>query len=199
MPKQSAPDGTAQQLPVGRLSSFEDDDTAPDLGELLQRRRPAGRTEPPVISATTNSPLPLVHDQQADGAQPDPAPAHSERQNRIRSSSVHIPAPLIERIVAERTRDGHSNGEIVIAALEYAHDRLGELIARRGATGGGLFASRTSRGKRLSDGPLTPLNVRLFEQDYVVIDELVARFGAFSRGDLISTALTAYFDRPVGR
>ena len=52
---------------------------------------------------------------------------------------------------------------------------------------------------RLSDGPLTPLNVRLFEQDYVVIDELVARFGAFSRGDLISTALTAYFDRPVGR
>lgn len=118
------------------------------------------------------------------------------RRAVIRSSSVHVPVALLARIAAEKRRTGRSNGEIVIVALEACQDRLGELIGRHGPTGGSLFASRASRGVRLADGLLTALNVRLYEQDYEVLDELVAAHGAFSRGHLITTALTAYLPDP---
>jgi hypothetical protein len=126
------------------------------------------------------------------GGKPATTPRHSEGKNRIRSSSVHIPAALVDKIVAERNRSGRSNGQIVIAAIEAAHSRLADLIAPPEGSGGTLFQQRSSRVARTVDGPLTPLNVRLFEDDYTIIDRLVAQFGAFSRGHLITAALTDY-------
>jgi hypothetical protein len=108
---------------------------------------------------------------------------------------VHIPVDLINKITRRREETGWSNGEIVIAALEHVRDQLGELISRRTPAGGGLFAARASRGARLVDGPLTALNIRLYEQDYATIDALVEQYGAFSRGHLISVALTNYLTR----
>ena len=81
---------------------------------------------------------------------------------------------------------------IVIAAIEDAHPRLAQLIAPPQGSGGTLFQQRSSRVVRTVDGPLTALNVRLFEDDYDIIDRLVAQYGAFSRGHLITAALTNY-------
>jgi hypothetical protein len=119
--------------------------------------------------------------------------AKSAPANRIRPSSVHIPVVLLDKIHEEKRRTGRSNGEIIIQAIEVSVDRLAELVGPHGPTGGALFAARASRGARQADGPLTALNVRLYEQDYEIIDKLVEEHGAFSRGHLITTALTAYF------
>ncbi len=210
--------GVAQQLPAGRLAGFEDDDPAPDLASMLSRRAPRARVadatgpepEPaperapapaPVLARRASRPGPRPGQDDKQPAQPSETvvlaqPVNgADRANRIRSSSVHIPAALIDRIIAERERSGRSNGEIVIAAIEATHSELQTLICRRDpAGGGGLFATRASRGARMTDGPLTALNVRLFEADYGVIDKLVAQFGAYSRGHLITAALTAYLD-----
>ncbi len=128
---------------------------------------------------------------------PAPTPAPSARSGRtpIRSTSVHVPVGLREKINAERARTGRSNGEIVIRAIELNLDQLSALFSEhgRGASAGRLFQQRVSRGARLSDGPLSPINVRLFEPDFEVLDELVEQVGAFSRGHLISVTLTAYF------
>jgi hypothetical protein len=205
--------GTARELPAGRLRSFEDDDESPDLASLLTRRSPRSRQRtgspapdpggtrgveaPTVQPGEESSESPRRRSARSPAAQRGDTASHRDtvRKNRIHSSSVHIPSALIDRIIAERERSGRSNGEIIIAALESTHSQLNQLIQRRDPTGGSLFATRPSRGARLTDGPLTPLNVRLYEADYDVIDQLVEKFGAFSRGHLISAALTAYFDR----
>ncbi|PZS25556.1 MAG: hypothetical protein DLM59_19980 [Pseudonocardiales bacterium] len=106
---------------------------------------------------------------------------------------MHIPVALLPKVTGERGRTGRSNGEIVIVAIESTQERLGALLGATEVTGGTLFERRPSRGTRRSDGPLTALNVRLYEQDYAVLDDLVAAHGALSRGHLIATALTAYF------
>jgi len=208
-------DSTASELPKGRLSSFEDDE--PDdggLGGLLGRRAP---TAPPPSSAP-GPPTPASPAEQQPppaaaktAAKPGPAterhPASPKRiagtsapaaagngRPVIRSSSVHIPVSLLPDIAAERQRSGRSNGQIVIVAIEDTHSRLPDLLGAGDASGGTLFAPRPSRGVRQTDGPLTALNVRLFEQDYEVIDTLVEKHGALSRGHLITTALNAYFN-----
>ncbi len=119
------------------------------------------------------------------------APANGKAS--IRSSTVHIPVGLLPKITAERSRTGRSNGEIVIVAIEASQHRLTDLIGTAEVTGGSLFERRASRAVRRSDGPLTALNVRLYEQDFAVLDSLVEAHGAFSRGHLVATALTAYF------
>lgn len=212
--------GSAHELPAGRLASFEDDDSTPDLGALLQRRPTpeTGPTQEAKDNPAKSGPVGVDEQQQAP---PEPAdretpkkaaqtpkggrpskkaataptkrPAHSERANRIRSTSVHVPAPLLEQLVAYRKAEGLSNGDIVIAAIEKAHPRLGELIHPPSRAGGSLFQGRTARSVRTTDGPLTPLNVRLFENDFTVIDDLISQFGAFSRGHLITAALTDFF------
>jgi hypothetical protein len=124
------------------------------------------------------------------------ASAPANGRATIRSSTVHIPVDLLPKVAEERNRTGRSNGEIVIVAIESSQHRLGDLIGTTEVTGGSLFERRASRGARRSDGPLTALNVRLYEQDYAVLDDLVAAHGASSRGHLVATALTAYFTTP---
>lgn len=157
-----------------------------------------GSDSPTALGGSTHPDLPSTT---AGDARPVPPPkterraAPARRQRSIiRSSSVHVPVTLLDNIAAERQRTGRSNGEIVIVAIEHCHDRLGELLGQPQPTGRSLFQPRASRGARLSNGPLTALNVRLFEQDYAILDELVEEHRAFSRGHLVTTALTAYFD-----
>lgn len=214
--------GTAQSLPPGRLAAFEDDDDV-DLGAILQpRARQRSRTDgaPDVAAAAAPE---VVEDITLAPGTVTPAPARPRRagpvkatttkrkspapaetavpeaapsaQNRIRSTTVHIPASLIDRVIDERNRSGRSNGEIVIAAIEHAHPQLQQLVGAKAATGGGLFAARASRVPRAAEEHLTPFNVRLYEADYVILDDLVSTTGARSRGHLISVALTAYLER----
>lgn len=118
--------------------------------------------------------------------------AAGRRRNEIRPTNVQVPVALLDQIVELRHRTGRSNGDIVRDALEATHERLGQLVPQHDGGSGGLFAARASRSVRVVDGPLTPLNLRLMEDDFRVIDKLVDRFGAFSRGHLISVALTDY-------
>jgi hypothetical protein len=111
--------------------------------------------------------------------------------NRLRASNVHIPASFMPRLAKARNDRKLSNGEWVIVALEATHDQLDSLI-RPQPTGGSLFAPRATRAARVYDGPLTPYNIRLREADYAVIDELVEKFGASSRGHLITVAFDAF-------
>lgn len=125
-------------------------------------------------------------------APPAPFNPVTNRANLIKPSSAQIPSALIPLIARRREETGRSNGEIVLDAIEATHPDLATLLHPRGQAGGGLFAARASRGVRKVDGPLTGLNIRLYEADYDVIDQLVAQFGALSRGHLISVALTAF-------
>ncbi|GGL84836.1 hypothetical protein [Modestobacter marinus] len=111
--------------------------------------------------------------------------------NKLRASNVHVPASFMPRLAKARTERKLSNGEWVIVALEATHDQLDGLI-RPQPTGGSLFAPRATRAARTYDGPLTPYNIRLREADYAVIDQLVEKFGASSRGHLITVAFDAF-------
>jgi hypothetical protein len=190
------------------LSNFEDaDDT--DLTELLSTTKrhteipqaPRLRTAPEVNEDPEDEPdapdEPVTEvktrskGKKTSSKKSTPA-ARSDRENEIKSSSVHIPTALFEPLKAYRTAKGMSNGQVIIAAIEATHTDLADLIHPATAGGGGLFAQRTTKGVRTTDGPLAPLNVRLFEQDYKVIDRLVEEFSAYSRGHLVTVALTEF-------
>jgi len=181
-----------RELPSGRLASFEDDVPA-DMATLLPRRTrpiPVHQADTPPAPApagdTTTEPTPDTRS--TDGPQ-------SGRQNRIRSSSMHIRSTLVERIIHERETTGRSNGNIIVAALEAVHPHLPQLLPTPTApTGGSLFAARTTRTPRTETGPYSPLNVRLYEADFAVLDDLVHTSGARSRSHLVDIALAHYFD-----
>lgn len=154
------------------------------IGEGIRTTRPRKR---PSRSAPPSRSAAAATGAVSGKATPDP--------DRVRASNVHIPADFMPRLAKARSGRRLSNGEWVIAALEATHDRLGELVGAQ-PTGGSLFAPRATRAARSHDGPLTPFNVRLREADYQVIDELVAKFGADSRGHLITVAFDAFLPHP---
>jgi hypothetical protein len=183
------PDGGGRSPDGGGDSRPGASSDAGHIGEGIRttrpRRRPARpNTRPSRSPATVTG---AMADAVTDEATPDP--------DRVRASNVHIPADFMPRLTKARSGRRLSNGEWVIAALEATHDRLGELIGAQ-PTGGSLFAPRATRAARSHDGPLTPFNVRLREADYAVIDELVAKFGAHSRGHLITVAFDAFLPNP---
>lgn len=112
----------------------------------------------------------------------------------IKASTVQIPVSLLPDIKSTRETQGLTNGEIIIEAIEGTHERLRDLI-HPPTTGGGLFAARSTKSNRSVDGPLAPLNVRLRNADWAVIDRLVVDVDAFSRGHLITVCLKAYYVR----
>lgn len=208
--------GTARELPAGHLRGFEDE-TPADLSGLLaprvvaptgesgsdDRRRPAP-TSGLDDSAVTDGEVGIRETTsrskrtgEGRSARPKAPPSTKGPEDKIRASNVHIPVVLMDRIAAKKASANLSNGELVIAALEACHDRLSDLIGQRGPTGGSLFTARMTRGVRTSDGPLTAFNIRLLQRDYAVIDQLVEKHGAFSRGHLVTAALTEYL-RPAG-
>jgi len=123
---------------------------------------------------------------------PTPDPGTKGPESRVRPSNVHIPVALLAPIAKMKSDHGLSNGEIIISSIEGTYADLKDLIQPAVTAGGNLFASRRSRASRANDGPLTPLNYRLREEDYATLDRLVDEFGASSRGHLITVALTAF-------
>ena len=186
--------GKAEELPAGRLASFEEEESTDFASILTPRARRGTSADKPAVGAVTEGPADPVVPDTATNPAGRRTPKYSERANEIKSSSVHIPTPLLEKLVTYRDQHGMSNGQVVIAAIEKAHPRLPDLIHPVTAGGGGLFEQRATRGVRTTEGPLTPLNVRLYAQDYEVIDRLVKEFGAFSRGHLVTVSLTEFFD-----
>lgn len=199
--------GTARELPG--LQGFEDD-VEDDLSVLLPRRSPNKTEAQPATGGAAKPDLSAPPPPKAPGrparsagngskrkkADPDQTkPGTKQPQNKIRSSVVHVPVPLHQQLIAYREDHGLSNGDIVIKAVAQAHPRLSEMIPRPEASGGGIFQERPSRAARTTAGPLTPLNVRLFEQDFTILDDLVEKFGAASRGHLVSVALSDFFSR----
>lgn len=115
----------------------------------------------------------------------------------IRPSVVHVPSSLVSLVAAERHRSGRSNGQILIDAIEAGHDHLVKLHNESNSIGGRLFTARTAKPQLPVAQPLSPLNVRLYEQDFEVLDRLVTELGAGSRSRLATLALTFYLDSPT--
>ncbi|WP_157987507.1 hypothetical protein [Jiangella endophytica] len=112
----------------------------------------------------------------------------------IKPSVVHVPSSLLSLVAAERQRSGRSNGQILIDAIEAGHDHLVKLHNESNSIGGRLFTARTAKPQLPVAQPLSPLNVRLYEQDYEVLDRLVTELGAGSRSRLATLALAFYLD-----
>lgn len=159
------------------------------------------RTEP-VVAEPATQPSRRAGTGRRDAVAKAPAPAADARARQVRSngakqpvirpSVVHVPAHLLALVAAERRTSGRSNGEILIAAIEQGHARLTELSDSAETVGGRLFQARAAR-PRVSDAePLSPLNVRLYEEDFDVLDRLVAELGVGSRSRLATLALGDY-------
>lgn len=115
----------------------------------------------------------------------------------IKPSVVHVPSSLLSLVAAERRRSGRSNGEILIDAIEAGHEHLVKLHDESSSIGGRFFTARTAKPQLPVAQPLSPLNIRLYEQDYEVLDRLVAELGAGSRSRLATLALALYLDSPT--
>lgn len=177
-------DGSARQAVPGRLSNFEDaDDEAPIT---LPARKP--KQGPTAVADASTSEEPVT----ATSLQPAARTA-KEPGDRMQASNVHIPVSLLAPVKEKCRLGGLSHGEVIIVAIENAHPRLAELINPAAKAGGTLFAARTVR-PNIASGTVTPLNYRLRKADFAVLDGLAEQFGASSRGQLITVALTDYFE-----
>jgi len=205
--------GSAREIAPGRLAHFEDseerDDPTARVSPLLPPRRPRltrpekpEKKEPKVgrQASGERKPVPAkdpslepADEQGLPPALSVPHKALKGPEDRVRPSNVHIPVALLEPIEAKCKAEGLSHGEVIIVVIESTLDRLKDLIHPAATSGGALFASRRSRASRSADGPLTPLNYRLREADFEVLDQLVEDLGASSRGHLITAALNDYF------
>lgn len=189
-----AADATDRSLPAGRYKNFETADGELDTSDgvtsfrdVLPQRPGTRRPRPETVSSPTA--VPPLPEGPAAGA------AAGTRAGNMRSSSLHLRSDLVQKVIDERTSNATSNGQVIIAALEVAAPHFTELLPPVAEpTGGGLFATRTSRAPRVVQGPHSALNVRLFEADFTVLDQLVTTHGARSRSHLVDTALAYYFD-----
>lgn len=185
----------SREVEPGRLARFEDGDGPETSGLSLPPRRTRSGAEtqerPRKARRETEPP-------KADKDEPDITPEPAEpapgkgMEDKVRASNVHVPISLLEPLSVKCQETGLSHGEVIIVAIEQAFDRLPDLIKPPSTAGGSLFASRRSRTIRSSEGPLTPLNYRLRNADFQILDDLVAQTGASSRGHLISAALADY-------
>jgi hypothetical protein len=181
----SVNDGAAREVQAGRLRGFEGEDDSENFSFSLPPRPARGTlTDAP---APETAALPV-----AAAAPPTPDPGTKGTESKIRASNVHIPVVLLEPIAALKKRTGLSNGEVIIDAIEKTYANLTDLIQPGEQAGGSLFSLRHTRIARTNDGPLTPFNYRIREEDYTTLDRLVEQLGAASRGHLITVALTAY-------
>lgn len=185
-------DSSAREVEPGRLARFEDGDGPEPAGLSLppRRPRPTGEKSPQKPREANTKKTRTVPVDKTDTDQEPVATKGPE--DKVRPSNVHIPISLLEPLAAKCTQTGLSHGEVIIVAIEQTIERLPDLIKPPSTAGGALFASRRSRTIRTEEGPLTPLNYRLRNADFKVLDDLVAQTGASSRGHLISAALGAY-------
>lgn len=146
-------------------------------------------TKPRATKAPTTATTEAETKPPADAAPADEADA----QNKTLPSIIHIPTDLIPAVIEYREASGMSNGQVLITAIEFSYEKLRDLI-HPASTGGGLFQQRATKGSRSNDGPVSPLNIRLFKADFAVIDNVVKEAGAFSRGHLASVSFRYFFE-----
>lgn len=198
------------------LAGFEDDDTE-DIPVLPRPRTtrpappPSGEESPGArsvrpqeASAPVQTPktsqgklTPAGSQSGAKTGKSRPATVETGEQNvspdRIRASNVHVPSTLVDRLEAKCRETKLSRGELIIKAIESTADRLEELVNPAATVGGTLFDARPSaRAAAGEGGHKSPVNYRLREKDFAVLDTLVERFKAPSRNHLIVAALTGY-------
>lgn len=216
--------GTAAELPPGYIRRAMSDDVDDSLADILAPRRstkpsgaqPEGRAPESgaptaVLAPTRPEPVREPAPKREPAKRPAPAtksgaPAvtppkprrrsSSETPHVIRPSVVHVSAHLLPLVAAERQRSGRSNGEILIAAIEDGHHSL--TVRHESATrvGGQLFEARVTKPRPPVDEPLSPLNIRLYAEDFEVLDRLVAELGVGSRSRLATLALSDYLGAP---
>lgn len=108
-------------------------------------------------------------------------------------SSVRLPKDILEQLADARAETGMTNGDLFIVAIEHSAENLEALLFPGGRIGGGLFTSRGVRAKTSRDSDMSQATFRLRPEDFAVIDNLVRRCGASSRGHLILAALQGFF------
>lgn len=108
-------------------------------------------------------------------------------------SSVRLPKDILEQLADARAETGMTNGDLFIVAIEHSAENLEALLFPGGRIGGGLFTSRGVRAKTSRDSDMSQATFRLRPEDFAVIDGLVQRFEASSRGHLILAALQGFF------
>jgi|GEM_PF-1267368 len=130
-------------------------------------------------------------------AQPVPDEGTTGSEDRMRPSNVHVPVELVDKLRDRSQKTGLTNGEIILVAIEEtaAAGKLESLVHPGKTVGGSLFAPRPSnRASSLAAGHKAPVNYRLREGDYAVLDKLVTDYKAPSRNHLIVAALKGYLD-----
>lgn len=159
--------------------------------------RVSDRPAPRVTTAAPNGTSPKTdHNGQDRPAKKRGAKRSGRPRNTpvIKPSVVHVPAHLLPLITDERSRSGRSNGQILIAAIEAGYEQLVQQHQDSATIGGRLFTSRIAKPQLPASQPLSPLNIRMYEHDYDVLDKLVAELGAGSRSRLATLALVHYLD-----
>lgn len=124
---------------------------------------------------------------------PDGSPA-------TRPTNISIPRSTFDLVAAAREAMGLSTGEIIAMAIETQLEALPALIGAQQRPVG-MFEIRASRLPRRDDEPQKPIAYRMTSRDLETLDDLVERFGARSRGHLITVALNAYLgtERPTNQ
>lgn len=116
-------------------------------------------------------------------------------EDRTRASNLHVPTELIDKLTDRRQTLGLTTGEVLLVAIEATVDNgtLRDLIHPGKPLGGTLFAARaSSRAAALEAGHKVPVNYRLREADFAVIDRLVEEYESPSRNNLLVAALTGF-------
>lgn len=151
--------------------------------------------EPPGLPAQTHAGQPAAR------AAAAPARRSSGRQSRASkrhpsSVVVYLSVSLRHRLRVNAAATSRSHTQIVFAALNASHPRLGELAARAGQQPSerpvdGLFVVQQS-GRRLHDEDQVQVSIRPNPANLAVIDQLAEQHTGGNRSALIALALDDY-------
>ncbi len=114
-------------------------------------------------------------------------------------TSTWLPSRLIAQVRAEFTARGIGAGELFKQAIEFGVEQLPQLIKESAPVAtapasAGMFATPSSAIRpRSFNEPTEAITYRMAKTDQQVLDELVSKWGATSRGHLIGCALDHYF------
>jgi len=123
----------------------------------------------------------------------EPASAEAEEAT---ATSVYIHPDAKTKI--RKLRDGRTNAEIALGAIDAVHERLAELVdahhtqAPPGGEGSLFPGRRTTTGRRRG-GPRRVLwTIQITPAETAVIDRLMTETGAASRSELVAVAVEAH-------
>ncbi len=129
-------------------------------------------------------------------------PAQAMPSGKRLPTSTWLPSRLASQVREEYESRGIGAGQLFKEAIEFGKDKIPGLLKkskrRQQQTtedSGGLFAAATPvpARPRAFDEPTETLTYRMSKADQQILDELVSKWGAISRGHLIGCALDHYF------